>query len=37
MDLVEHAMLHGAGKDVLDEIKNLPDMCTPARQMLTEN
>jgi len=26
MDLVEHARLHGAGKDVLDDIKNLPDI-----------
>jgi N-dimethylarginine dimethylaminohydrolase len=24
-DLVEHARLHGASKDVLDDIKNLPD------------
>jgi N-dimethylarginine dimethylaminohydrolase len=24
-DLVEHARLHGATKDVLDNIKNLPD------------
>ena len=24
-DLVEHARLHGANKDVLDDIKSLPD------------
>ena len=24
-DLVKHAKMHGASKDVLDDIKNLPD------------
>ncbi|MDQ1251899.1 MAG: hypothetical protein QG646_1010, partial [Euryarchaeota archaeon] len=24
-DLVKHAIMHGARKDVLDDIKNLPD------------
>jgi hypothetical protein len=32
-DLVEHARLHGAGKDVLDGIKNLPDIVYTSGQM----
>jgi len=36
-DLVEHARLHGANRDVVDDIKNLPNKVPPAHQKLIKN